>query len=106
MKKIVIAHEPHGVKGAAVQYTDRGLRREIKKVKKTVNKALCQQMHQMLSKSLSDMLPTIKQHGMAIDAYGETYTKAKFDQDLVLLAVYDLIGNGRLINIFKPSLNS
>lgn len=104
MDKIVIACGAHGVKGAAVEYSDRLLRKEIKKVRKTLSKAQCQQLHKVLSHTLSDMLPTIAQYGMAIDAFGETYTKVTFDQDLVMLAVYDHVGNDSMIGLVKPTV--
>lgn len=99
---IYIACGAHGVAGAAVEYTHLKLVRDIKKVRKLYTKEQAQQLHQILAKSLTAMLPEIMANGIAKDAYGETYTKETFDSDLVCLAVYDHIGNNKQIGLVMP----
>ena len=102
---IYIACGAHGVAGATVEYTHLKLVRDIKKARKLWTKEQAKNLHQILATSLTNMLPEIMANGIAKDAYGETYTKEIFDQDLVCLAVYDHIGNDKQIGLMMPRSN-
>jgi hypothetical protein len=99
---IFIACDAHGVAGAGVEITQLKLQRDIKAVKKQWTKEQAKKLHTILANTLSAMLPEIMAHGCATDAYGEFYTKETFDQDLVCLAIYDHIGNGKQISLMNP----
>jgi hypothetical protein len=96
---IVIACTPHGVAGACVEYTHGELVELINSV--PFDAVTCSKLHKTLKRELSKMLPRIAQGKMATDRYGELYDKAKFDMDLVHLAVYDYLGNGRQIALVQ-----
>jgi hypothetical protein len=87
----------HGVAGAGVQTTARDIKHATKTAKKKFGVDGCKKLHKILATQLTAMLPSIVQHGNAVDAYGEFYDTATFDNDLVLLAVYDSVGNGTKI---------
>ena len=99
---IYIACGAHGVSGACVEYSHLKLVRDIKTAKKRFTKQEAQQLHKILSTTLTAMLPEIMSNGWAVDAYGERYNKETFDQDLVCLAVYDHVGNGSQIGLVMP----
>jgi hypothetical protein len=99
---IYIACEAHGVAGAAVEYSHLKLQRDIKKFKKMATKEMARDLHAILARSLTAMLPDIMLSGTAVDAYGERYTQDTFDSDLVALAIYDHIGNDKQIALMMP----
>lgn len=103
---IYIACGAHGVQGASVEYSHLKLQRDIKAAKKLYTKQEAQQLHKILSMTLSAMLPNIMSTGQAVDSYGEHYTRETFDQDLVCLAVYDHIGNNKQIALIMPRTTS
>jgi hypothetical protein len=101
-----IVMTPHGVNGAAVQVDDATVKDCIRQIKNALRKhqltrAMIRDMHEMLAKELSNMMMKILRTGQAVDSKGETYDKAKFDNDLVWCAVYDHIGNGKKIHVQK-----
>ena len=87
----------HGVAGAVVQTTERDIKRATKQAKREFGKDGCKKLHAILARELTAMLPQIAKFGNAVDSYGEFYTNETFDADLLLLAVYDSVGNKRSI---------
>jgi hypothetical protein len=93
MKNVNINCTLHGVAGAGVQTTAKDIKRATKQAKREFGKDGCKKLHKILATNLTAMLPSIMQHGNAVDAYGEFYDTASFDIDLLWLAVFDSVGN-------------
>lgn len=95
---IVIACGAHGMPGVCVETTDSDVREAIAQAS-TLKRKQVRKLHQMLVKNLKKMLPAIKSGKTVRDPHGELYTKEIFDADLVWLAVYDHVGNGKQIGL-------
>lgn len=98
-KNVYIACTPHGVTGAASQTTFKDIEKCIRTARKKFGVEGSRKMHAVLAKNLSNMLPQIMKVGFAYDEFGERYDADAFDSDLVWLAVYDHVGNGKKIAI-------
>lgn len=96
---VYIACGAHGVRGAVVETTHTIITRNITRARKKFGAENCKKLHEILARSLTAMMPQIMNQGYAVDEFGEYYTEETFDSDLVLLAVYDHVGNGRQIGV-------
>lgn len=100
MNNIIIC-EMHGVSGAVVEITTEKLAESIAEAKQLFTKDQCRKLHKILKTELTRMLPMIAHYKYAVDSFGEFYDTQTFDDDLVLLAVYDHIGNGKKITLLE-----
>jgi hypothetical protein len=103
-KKLYIMMGPHGVDGVAVETNDSAIRDTIRQISKAMKRdhispRELKQIHMSLAAELTKMLPSIAQHGNAVDSKGEFYDTQTFDTDLVLCAVYDHLANGTPIQV-------
>jgi len=94
----------HGVNGAAVESSKSlidSIRNQVIQAIRSgqITKDQVGQMHKHLAKELTKMLPSIMKKGSAVSSDGEVYDKETFDADLVHMAVYDHVANGKLINL-------
>lgn len=98
---------PHGVRGAAVETTHdmiTSLRDTLLSAiqNKEITKNEIRSMHSQLAAELTKIFPEILKTGRAYSDILGNYDKETFDADLVHLAVYDHVGNGKQI-VIKPS---
>ena len=72
----------------------------------SISKDMIKQMHLNLVKELKAMLPAIMKGESPTDSHGEVYTKQTFDDDLIHLAVYDHLANGKRIHLMMSPPSS
>ena len=103
-KPFYIQMAQHGVKGVAIEVTDKLVQDNIREVRKfqkrdKISNDELKAIHAKLASELTKMLPDIMRHGSAVDSTGEFYDRQTFDDDCVALAVYDHLANGTPIGI-------
>ena len=108
---IFIACEPHGIPGVAVETTKHDVEALMNAIKEeirrgSINKDMIKQMHLNLVKELKAMLPAIMRGESPTDSNGEVYTKQIFDDDLIHMAIYDHLANGKRIHLMMSPSSS